>query len=199
MHSESHTPTNGPAPTPVKIVIAGGFGVGKTTFVGTVSEIEPLNTEKAMTRLSEGVDHRGAASLKSTTTVAMDFGKAALSRSHMLYLFGTPGQDRFGFMWDDLVRGSLGAIVLVDAQRLDQCYPAVDYFEHRSTPFIVAVNQFDGQAEPDLDQVRWALDMSEETPIVSVDARDLPSVKLALMALLGRTLARARAKAAAAA
>jgi uncharacterized protein len=203
--SNSDTPTassgaGGPAaPRPVKIVVAGGFGVGKTTLVGAISEIEPLSTEKAMTALSHGIDDRGSQTSKTTTTVAMDFGKAPLGRNLMLYVFGTPGQDRFGFMWDDLIRGALGAIVLVDAERLDQCYPAIDYFEHRETPFVVAVNEFEGQDVADLDKVRWALDVHPDVPVISVDARDLGSVKQAMVALLSRTLAKAREKAAAAA
>ena len=135
------------APTVVKIVIAGGFAVGKTTFIGSISDIDPLNTEAAMTEHSVGVDDAGGVTdRKTTTTVAMDFGRIALPGSLWLYLFGTPGQDRFLFMWDDLVRGAIGACVLVDTERLDQCFPAVDYFEGKGIPFVVCVNCFDGVA-----------------------------------------------------
>ena len=133
------------APITVKIVVAGGFAVGKTTFIGSISDIEPLSTEAAMTEHCVGVDDAGGVSdRKTTTTVAMDFGRIALPGDLWLYLFGTPGQDRFHFMWDDLVKGAIGAVVLVDTDRLDQCFPAVDYFEARQIPFVLAVNCFDG-------------------------------------------------------
>jgi hypothetical protein len=173
------------APTVVKIVIAGGFAVGKTTFIGSISDIDPLNTEAAMTEHSVGVDDAGGISDRKThTTVAMDFGRIALPGSLWLYLFGTPGQDRFLFMWDDLVRGAIGAVVLVDTERLDQCFPAVDYFEGRSIPFIVAVNCFDGVAKHQLEDVREALGLSEGVPIMYTDARERAATKQALIAVV---------------
>jgi len=173
------------APTVVKIVIAGGFAVGKTTFIGSISDIDPLNTEAAMTEHSVGVDDAGGITERKThTTVAMDFGRIALPGSLWLYLFGTPGQDRFLFMWDDLVRGAIGAIVLVDTERLDQCFPAVDYFEGRGIPFIVAVNCFDGVARHQLDDVREALGLSEEVPLIYTDARERAATKQALIAVV---------------
>ena len=170
------------APTVVKIVIAGGFAVGKTTFIGSISDIDPLNTEAAMTEHSVGVDDAGGISDKKThTTVAMDFGRIALPGSLWLYLFGTPGQDRFLFMWDDLVRGAIGAVVLVDTERLDQCFPAVDYFEGKGIPFIVAVNCFDGVARHQLEDVREALGISETVPLMYTDARERAATKQALI------------------
>ena len=147
-----------PRPVTVKIVVAGGFAVGKTTFIGSISDIEPLSTEAAMTEHSVGVDDAGGVSdRKTSTTVAMDFGRIALPGDLWLYLFGTPGQDRFHFMWDDLINGAIGAVVLVDTERLEQCFDAVDYFEARQIPFVLAVNCFDGVAKHDLDAVREAL------------------------------------------
>ncbi len=173
------------APTVVKIVIAGGFAVGKTTFIGSISDIDPLNTEAAMTEHSVGVDDAGGISDRKThTTVAMDFGRIALPGSLWLYLFGTPGQDRFLFMWDDLVRGAIGALVLVDTERLDQCFPAVDYFEGRGIPFIVAVNCFDGVARHQLDDVREALGLNEKIPVMYTDARERAATKQALIAVV---------------
>ncbi len=168
-------PRGSAAPTTVKIVVAGGFAVGKTTFIGSMSDIEPLSTEAAMTEHSVGVDDAGGVSdRKTTTTVAMDFGRIALPGNLWLYLFGTPGQDRFLFMWDDLVRGAIGAVVLVDTERLDQCFPAVDYFESRGIPFVVAVNCFDGVARHELDDVREALAVPEHVPVLYTDARTRP-------------------------
>ena len=164
-----------------KIVIAGGFGVGKTTLVGSVSEIVPLRTEALVTNESEGVDDLAAVPSKATTTVAMDFGRLTLAEDLVLYLFGTPGQRRFWFMWDDLCRGAIGAIVLVDTARLEESFSPLDYFESKGLPFIVAVNQFDGTREYDLDEVAAALALPPEVPIIRVDARDRESVKQALV------------------
>jgi uncharacterized protein len=183
-----------PAPIPMKIVISGGFGVGKTTFVGTISDIPPLTTEAAMTGMAVGVDDRGQVSTKTTTTVAMDFGRVAVDRSLVLYLFGTPGQDRFGFMWDDLVTGALGAIVLVDTRRLDDCFAAIDYFEDRQIPFVVVLNRFDGQLIHSVDAVRAALQLDPDVPIVTTDARNRQNVKESVLALLDVVLSRAIAR-----
>jgi uncharacterized protein len=164
-----------------KIVISGGFGVGKTTFVGAVSEIVPLRTEALVTEESEGVDDLAATPDKSTTTVAMDFGRLTLADDLVLYLFGTPGQRRFWFMWDDLCLGAIGAIVLVDTARLDSSFSPLDYFESKGLPFIVAVNHFDGVQRYALNEVADALALPPEVPIISVDARDRESAKQALI------------------
>ena len=179
-------------PLPVKIVIAGGFGVGKTTTVASISEISPLTTEADMTSASYGVDDVTKVPGKRTTTVAMDFGCITVDESLKLYLFGTPGQDRFGFMWDDLALGAIGALVIVDSRRLDDCYPAVDYFERLGLPFVVAVNRFHGKVSHDLPSIRWALAVDDDVPLVTFDARDKLSVRDALLVVLDQALVRAR-------
>ena len=192
--SETSTRPFSSGPIPVKIVVAGGFGVGKTTFVGAISDIKPLTTEAAMTSVGEGIDDRGDVGTKTTTTVAMDFGRVAVDDAIVLYLFGTPGQDRFGFMWNDLANGALGALVLVDDRRLDECYAAVDYFEKAGLPFVVGVNRFDGQVQHDPETIRWALAIGPAVPIVELDARSFLSVRDAILVMLEEALARARAR-----
>ena len=166
-----------------KIVVAGGFGVGKTTFVGAVSEIDPLRTEALVTDVSEGVDNIDKVQTKTSTTVAMDFGRITLAEDLVLYLFGTPGQRRFWFMWDDLVKGAIGAVVLVDTRRLDDSFAAVDYFEARGLPFIVAINEFEDAQRFGLEEIREALAIPASVPMMTVDARDRESAKHALVSI----------------
>jgi signal recognition particle receptor subunit beta len=189
---ERTTRDPGQRPMPVKVVIAGGFGVGKTTAVSQVSEIPVLTTEAAMTEVAAAIDRTGNVPDKTTTTVALDFGRITIDDQIRLYLFGTPGQDRFGFMWTELTDGALGALVIVDTRRLDDCYAAVDYFEHLGLPFVVGVNLFEGKLDHDLDDVRWALAVGDDVPVITFDARIRSSVRDALIAVLERALERSR-------
>ncbi|MEV7346609.1 ATP/GTP-binding protein [Streptomyces sp. NPDC093544] len=177
------------APIATKIVVAGGFGVGKTTLVTAVSEITPLQTEALMTQASEDTDDLSATPEKLTTTVAMDFGRITLDDDLVLYLFGTPGQQRFWFMWDDLVRGAIGAVVLADTRRLTDCFPALDYFESCGLPYVVAVNHFDGSERYEPEDVREALTIPPHIPVMIMDARRRISAVETLLALVGHALA----------
>ena len=173
-----------PAGLNLKILVAGGFGVGKTTLVGTVSEIRPLRTEERLTEAGRTVDDTGGVEQKTTTTVAMDFGRITIRDGLSLYLFGTPGQDRFWFLWDELAHGALGAVVLADTRRLEDCFPSVDYFERRSIPFVVAVNCFQGSRRHAIEKVALALDLDAGTPVLLCDARDRESGKKVLVTLV---------------
>jgi signal recognition particle receptor subunit beta len=168
----------------LKILIAGGFGAGKTTLVSTVSEVRPLQTEEVLTDAGVGVDDLSGVEAKRTTTVAMDFGRITINRDLQVYLFGTPGQDRFWFLWDELAYGALGAVVLADTRRLADCFPSIDYLEQRDIPFVVGVNCFDGARLYGLDAVRDALDLDPQVPVVLCDARDRQSAKAVLIALV---------------
>jgi uncharacterized protein len=178
-----------PLPTSVKLLVAGGFGVGKTTFIGSVSEIEPLTTEEVITEASSGIDDLDGLPSKTTTTVAFDFGRISLSSGLIVYLFGTPGQDRFWFMWDELSAGALGAVVLADTRRLEDCFGAVDFFESRGIKFIVAVNEFDGAYRYEPAEIRTALELKPHVPVVMCDARQQRSASGVLVALIRHLLA----------
>ncbi|MFI5964085.1 GTP-binding protein [Streptomyces asoensis] len=175
-------------PLAVKIVVSGGLGAGKTTFIGTVSEIEPLGTEAAITQVSVGIDSLEGVESKTSTTVALDFGRIVLDPAITLYLFGTPGQGRFSFLWDDLVEGALGTVVLVDTRRIEECFPALDYFEAQDAPFVLAVNRFDGAERFEPEVVREALGLSAEVPLLECDARERGSVRDVLGALMDRVV-----------
>jgi signal recognition particle receptor subunit beta len=176
-------------PLAVKILVAGGFGVGKTSMVGAVSEIKPLRTEEQLTDRSVGVDDVSGVERKTTTTVAMDFGRITIRDGLVLYLFGTPGQDRFWFMWDELALGALGAVVLADTRRLADCFPSIDYFERRRLPFIIGVNCFDGALRYDSDEIRAALDLDPKIPVILCDVRKRESGKQVLITLVEHVLA----------
>jgi len=183
-------PDRSRAPVAIKILIAGGFGVGKTTLVSAVSEVRPLRTEETLSEPSSFVDQLDGVEDKSTTTVAMDFGRISISNDLVVYLFGTPGQKRFWFMWDELAYGALGAVVIADTRRLADCFPSLDYFERRGMPFVVAVNCFDDARRYPIDTMRAALNLTDDTPLVLCDARQRASSRDALVALVEHAVSR---------
>ncbi|WP_432056377.1 GTP-binding protein [Streptomyces sp. bgisy022] len=178
-------------PVTLKILVAGGFGVGKTTLVGAVSEIRPLRTEELLTEAGRPVDDLRGVEAKNTTTVAMDFGRITLREDLVLYLFGTPGQERFWFMWDELSEGALGAVVLADTRRLEDCFAAIDYFERRAIPFVVGVNCFEGADRYPAEDVRQALDLDDHVPLLMCDARERESVKEVLVGVVRHAMTQA--------
>jgi signal recognition particle receptor subunit beta len=191
-HYDGDAVTPSAVPSTAKILIAGGFGVGKTTLVGAISEIKPLRTEEPLTDRGIGVDDTRGVDAKTTTTVAMDFGRISFRNQLVLYLFGTPGQERFWFMWDDLTVGAIGAVVMADTRRIGDCFASIDYFEQTGLPFIIAVNCFDGAPRFEVADIRIALTLSPEVPIVMCDAREKDSVRAALVSLVRQVMTNER-------